>query len=104
MVEQAHGGLMRTLAEIRAEIDAIDDEILALLARRFALAPEVVSRKMADGISPVVNARVAEVINRNTAHAARVGVPPQIVTRLYTDIIDAMHDIESRMMAEKTQK
>ena len=48
------------LAALRSRIDALDDQIIKLLAERYALLPEVVKVKAANGISHRVQARVEQ--------------------------------------------
>lgn len=80
---------MRPLSDIRQEIDSIDDQIVDLLARRFALAPQVIAYKKANGIPVVIQERIDEVINRNVERAKGTAVPPELVAELYRQIIDA---------------
>jgi chorismate mutase-like protein len=80
---------MRDLADIRKEINAIDDEIIALLARRFALLPEVVAYKQAHGLPAVIPERVQEVLDRNAARAEKLGLDAALIRAVYERIIDA---------------
>lgn len=52
------------LKELRAQIDAIDDELLALLVRRLEIAREVGALKAARGLPVRDAAREAELLNR----------------------------------------
>lgn len=81
---------MRPLADIRAEINAIDDEIIALLGRRFALLPEVVTYKRAHDLPAVIPARVEEVIARNLKTAAAHGLDTHMIETIYRIIIGAL--------------
>jgi isochorismate pyruvate lyase len=87
---------MRPLTDIRREIDSIDDQIVDLLARRFALAPQVIAYKKANGLPVVIPERVDEVIQRNMARAAGTAVPPSLIQAIYRAVIDAYCEIESR--------
>lgn len=89
---------MRALADIRREIDAIDDEVIALLARRFALLPEVVAYKEANNLPPIIPERVQEVLDRNVATARAKGVSEQLVHDIYQQIINTMCKAEAAIM------
>ena len=89
---------MRPLSEIRIEIDAIDDQVIALLARRFALLPEVVAYKNANNLPATIPARVQEVLGRNEANAISRGIPVGLVHAIYDQIITAMCKAEAAVM------
>ncbi|HCM83340.1 MAG TPA: chorismate mutase [Alphaproteobacteria bacterium] len=89
---------MRALADIRKEIDAIDNDIIALLARRFALLPEVVAYKEANGLPPIIPERVREVLERNMATARTSGVSEKLVHDIYEQIINTMCKAEAAVM------
>lgn len=90
---------MKSLLEIRKEIDAIDDQIIDLLAKRYAFAPDVVAYKKAHNISYIVPKRVTEVIERNAANAIAKNLNPDLVRTLYTAIIDEYHRIELELFS-----
>jgi chorismate mutase len=89
---------MRAISDIRAEIDAIDDEIVDLLARRFALAPQVIAYKHAHGLPAVIQSRIDEVINRNVARATSKGVDGELVENLYRAIITKYCELEEEIL------
>jgi len=91
MTEPAH-----PLAELRQQIDTLDDQIIALLARRYALLAEVVKVKAAHNIPHQVPARVQEVLARNERNAVAKGLPAGLVQSLYERIIDAAHVYEAQ--------
>jgi len=86
------------LAGLRAQIDALDDQILALLAKRYALLPEVVKVKAAHGISHRVQGRVQQVIDRNVATGEKLGLPEQMVREVWDAIIEAAHRYEHQFL------
>lgn len=95
MPHAPHPVPLRSLSDIRSEIDAIDDEIIALLARRFALLPEVVAYKQAHGLPAVIPKRVEEVIQRNCTNAQGTAIPTHLTPLLYKHIISAMCSAEA---------
>ena len=80
-----------TLDRIRDEIDAIDDALLALLAKRFAAVEEVKRIKAASGAiaqSPIRPAREAAILRRLVQAKADL-VPAELRIRLWRAIISA---------------
>lgn len=86
------------LAPLRAEIDRIDDELIALLGKRYAILDDVVRLKAAHGIPHRVEARVTEVLQRNEAAGQKAGLPPGYATALWELIIEAAHQYESKRL------
>jgi chorismate mutase / prephenate dehydratase len=82
-------GRETSLADIRNEIDAIDDGIVDLLARRAAAQRKVKARKTADGglaISPLRPAREAEILRRIVRRGGKA-VDPELLVRLWRSIL-----------------
>lgn len=79
------------LDALRREIDAIDDAILDLLARRFAATGKVKSAKAKDGSiasSPFRPAREAAMLRRLIGRG-RDAVPPETLVRLWRVILSS---------------
>jgi isochorismate pyruvate lyase len=77
----------RTMGEVRAAIDALDAELVALLARRFAYM------RAAARIKPSREAvrdepRKASVIANARDRAAELGLPPQLVAELWERLVE----------------
>lgn len=94
---------LHPLHDLRQQINALDDAVLALLGKRYALLAEVVNVKVANGLPSPDPARVAEVIDRNVLTGALHGLPEDMVRRIWEAIIDAAHDYEIPRM-EALQK
>ncbi|MBS7541416.1 chorismate mutase [Ancylobacter lacus] len=77
----------RPLAPFRAEIDAIDAEIVALLARRLDVVQRVVAVKRAEGLAALLPERVEDVVEKVRAEAQARGVPPELAERLWRELI-----------------
>jgi chorismate mutase / prephenate dehydratase len=80
-----------SLADIRTEIDAIDDGIVDLLVRRAAAQRKVKARKASDGslaVSPVRPAREAEILRRIVKRGG-ADVDPELLVRLWRNILVA---------------
>ena len=87
---------MRLLQPYRERIDTLDDQIVDLLVRRFAVIREVAELKAARGIPSVLPARVTEVLDRNAAAAEAKGLDPDVVRQVFAYLIKHAHDIEDR--------
>ncbi len=77
----------RNLDEMRGRIDAVDREIVRLLAERSGYVQQVVrfKRTADDARAP---ARAEQVIARVRAHADEMGIDPDLVERIYRLMID----------------
>lgn len=75
------------MAPFRARIDALDDEIVALLAKRIGIIREVAHFKKQQNIPAILQDRVDEVINRNTKNAEQKNIDARFAKQLYTHIV-----------------
>lgn len=77
------------LDALRAELSSVDREILALAARRRALAQAIGARKRSLGRPTRDFEREFVVFTRARAHAAELGLAPELADRLLTALIDS---------------
>ena len=76
------------MAEVRAEIDALDRAIVALLADRLHYIDEAARIKQSrDQVRD--EARIADVIGKVTAEAQRLGADANVVASAYRSLIEA---------------
>lgn len=89
----------KSLDEVRAAIDAIDRELVALVAEREGWVREAARFKTsrADVEAP---ARVEQVISKVRALATESGASPDVVERLYRAMIAGFIELED---AERSQ-
>ena len=82
-----------SLADVRAEIDRLDERIVGLLAQRgsYVLAAARFKRSEAEVSAPQ---RVEQVIARVRAMAQTQGASPDVVERVYRELIAAFTDAE----------
>ena len=90
----------RDLSDVRAGIDALDAEIIALLARRMRYVERAAALKPAAGVAAHVPERRREVMLRVEAAALRAGLAPDLAAALWTAIIDWATAHEQRLMAQ----
>jgi isochorismate pyruvate lyase len=82
-----------SLEELRTEIDALDRQIVGLLAAREGLVRRA-GRLKADTAAVRAPGRVEQVVERVRAVAAETGASPDVVERTYRAMIAAFIDLE----------
>lgn len=91
---------MEILKDQRARIDALDDQIVDLLAQRMDIVREVGGIKARENITLVQSDRVVEVRERCAERGARKGLNPDMIRTIYTAIIDEAHDMERAIASQ----
>jgi isochorismate pyruvate lyase len=82
------GPACSSMAEVRAGVDALDRELVALLARRFAYMDAAARIKPArDHVRD--EARKAQVIANARAEAERLGLPGAAIADLWERLVEA---------------
>ncbi len=82
----------------RDRIDALDDRIVDLLAERAGIIREVARVKFREGIPAVLQDRVDAVRERAAARAAAQGLDPDVVRKIYAELIDFSCGLEEDIM------
>lgn len=83
----------RTLDEAREEIDKVDEQIIALIARRNDYIKQIAHFKTS--IEEVkAEDRISAVISRAREQAISLGLSPNLINDLYVRMIDAMVESE----------
>jgi len=80
---------------MRSELDRIDEELVALLGRRFQMIRDVAEHKRVTGIAVMQPARVGEVFATRIRRAREAGLDPKLVERLWTTIITHACQVEN---------
>jgi isochorismate pyruvate lyase len=83
----------RSLDEVRARIDALDAELVALLARRQALVRAAVGFK-SDEQAVRAPDRAARVVAGARARAEAAGLAPEVAEAVWRAMIGAFIDLE----------
>jgi len=82
-----------TLAEARAEIDKVDEEIVNLIAKRNAYIKQIAHFKTSiDEVK--AQDRIDDVISRVRAQAIELDLSPNLINDLYVRMIDGMVESE----------
>ncbi len=90
-----------TKEDIRAEIDRLDGELVALLASRFAYVRRMAELK-ANPDEALVPARVDEVLGRVASRAEAAGLDPDLARSLWSMLIDWNIAYERAAIARRT--
>ncbi len=78
----------QSMAELRAQIDALDAELIGLLAKRAGYIDRAVILKTKEGLPPRTADRVAQVLAHVEGLAAEAGLDPQLAHGLWSLLID----------------
>lgn len=76
------------MAELREQIDALDRALVAQLARRAAYIDRAVTLKRQAGLPARIESRVAEVIDNAAAEAAARDLDPELIRRLWRELVE----------------
>ncbi len=77
-----------TMADIRAEIDRLDEELVALFAQRTAYIDRAAAIKEQVGLPARIEDRVEQVVENVRRHAVAHGLPPDKLEKLWRKLID----------------
>ena len=86
------------LEDLRAQLDALDAQLVLLLKERAAVIRQVIQRKKASGLGPVDLKREEDMLTQIAERATSVGLDPQIATRILRAIIDAFTELEAEAL------
>ncbi len=82
------------LQKYRLEIDALDHQLMDILARRFDVIRAVGRLKTENNIAIVQSERAKLVIERAAQMAAEKNIDPDFIRKFYTDMVDLAHVME----------
>lgn len=91
---------LSAMAEIRADIDRLDRELVALLAQRAGCIDRAVAVKRRERLPARIDARVEEVVANAHAEAAAAGLDPALAEALWRHIVEWSIAREERALAE----
>ena len=77
-----------TMAEIRAEIDRLDEDLVRLFAERAGYIDRAAEIKAEVDLPARIDARVEQVVGNVRRHAETSGLPPDLVEKLWRRLID----------------
>ena len=77
-----------TMADIRVEIDRVDEELVRLFASRAGYIDRAGEIKAEIGLPARIGTRVEDVVTKVRGHAVTYGLPPELVEKLWRRLID----------------
>jgi len=77
-----------SMAEIRAEIDRLDEVLVRLFAERAGYIDRAAEIKAQVDLPARIGSRVEEVVQNVRGHAMTYGLPPDLVEKLWRRLID----------------
>lgn len=96
--------LQDEMSDVRRIIDELDDELVALLAKRQRQIERAARVKPALGIPARVPDRVDEVLARVLGASRREGLSVELAMNLWTAIIEWAIQYEERLMGDSAPK
>ncbi len=78
---------MERIGVIRREIDAVDNNIIQLLKRRFMLAKKAGEYKKKNGLKKIDRKREEEILQKITRHAKSIGLDSKSAGEIFRVII-----------------
>ena len=94
-----------TMADIRAEIDRLDEDLVRLFAERAGYIDRAAQIKAQVDLPARIGSRVEEVVENVRRHAQTYGLPPDLVEKLWRRLIDwSIAREESRLGPDETRK
>lgn len=96
--------LQDEMADVRKVIDALDDEIVTLFARRQREIERAARVKPDLGIPARVPERVEEVLARVLGASHREGLSSELAMRVWTAVIEWSIQYEERLMGDRAPK
>lgn len=95
----------KTMADIRAEIDRVDVELVRLFAERAGYIDRASEIKAEINWPARINGRVEEVVANVRRHSVTYGLPPDLVEKLWRRLIDwSIAREESRLGPDSLRK
>lgn len=89
-----------TMAELRGQIDALDQELVRLLALRQSHIDRAAQIKPAIGLPARIDDRVEEVVSHVRELSKTEGFDPEIAAQMWRFMVDGMIAREERAMAQ----
>jgi isochorismate pyruvate lyase len=94
-----------SMADIRAQIDRLDEDLVRLFGERAAYIDRAAEIKAAVDLPARIESRVEEVVANVRRHAAAYGLPPDLVEKLWRRLIDwSIAREESRLGPDSLRK
>lgn len=91
------------MQDVRKGIDALDAEIMGLIAQRVAYVDQAAKIKLGSGLPADIPSRVEDVVSKVVAHAKAAAIPEDMIEEMWRIMIKAMIAREDTVLG-KAQK
>ena len=91
----------QSMAEVRAQIDRLDIELVQLLAARAGYIDRAIQLKQLNGWPARIPERVEEVVMNARAAAEGEGLDPDLIEHLWRQLVDWSIAREARVIREE---
>lgn len=88
------------LEVLRKEQDAIDRELMAAIAKRYAVRQKISAFRRSNSLPTVDPDRMKYVLQQAEAYAAEMGVPVEMAHHIYSVLIGWSHDLDRQWRKE----
>jgi isochorismate pyruvate lyase len=88
------------LEKLRHQIDALDIELVALLAKRGRLVSQVLAYKKTANIPARIQSRIDAVIDNAAARAEAIGADPDLARTVWTAMVEWFCQHEEKELAK----
>lgn len=86
------------MVDVREAIDAIDAELVALIAKRFAYIDRAAELKLAAGLHARIPERVQQVVDQVRQHADVLNIDADLIEMIWRALIENAIAREERLM------
>jgi len=93
---------LKTMIDLRAEIDATDRALVKLLAYRAGLIDRAIELKPGEGLPARIETRIEEVVGRVRDAALAEGLDPELIETLWRQLIDWSIAREEQVLGTET--
>ena len=93
---------LKTMIDLRAEIDATDRSLVKLLAHRVGLIDRAIELKPGEGLPARIETRIEEVVGRVRDSALAEGLDPELIETLWRQLIDWSIAREEQVLGTET--
>lgn len=93
-----------TMAELRAEIDRVDSDLVEILAWRQQLIDRAIALKPGEGLPARIETRVEDVVAKVRARSVLAGLDPELAEMLWRAMMDAFIHREEQVLGKGDQQ
>ena len=93
----------QSMTELREAIDQLDQNLIAIIAKRFTYIDRAAELKLREGMPPRTTDRVQQVVDQVRRLAAEAHLDPDLIETLWRALIENAIEREARLMRHDHQ-